>query len=215
MRPSCALAAFLCCVCLTACDRKSDIPESPAEIAKEAPVTAKNSPEMVHQQSSLVSADASTVTDFDRRLKEFVVLRDKADGGIGKLPDKATPKQIDVHQRELATAVAQSRAGARQGDVFMPSMQKYIRGVVQRVLGGPEGGNIKASLMDENPMKADVRVNARYPDTVPMSTMPPDILAALPTLTDDLEYRFVGNRLVLLDIRSHLIIDFVTDTFAL
>ena len=215
MRPSCALAAFLCCVCLTACDRKSDIPENPADIAKEAPVTAKTSPEMVHQQSSLVSADTSTVTDFDRRLKEFIVLRDKAAGGLTKLPDQATPKQIDVHQRDLAAAVSKARASARQGDVFMPAMQKYIRGVVQRVLGGPEGGNIKASLMDENPMKADVRINARYPDTVPMSTMPPDVLAALPTLTDDLEYRFVGNRLVLLDIRSHLIIDFVTDTFAL
>ena len=215
MRPSCALVAFLSCVCLTACDRKSDIPENPADIAKEAPVTARTSPEMVHQQSSLVSADTSTVTDFDRRLKEFIVLRDKADGGLTKLPDQATPRQIDVYQRDLAAAVAKARANARQGDVFMPAMQKYIRGVVQRVLGGPEGGNIKASLMDENPMKADVRINARYPDTVPMSTMPPDVLAALPTLTDDLEYRFVGNRLVLLDIRSHLIIDFVTDTFAL
>ena len=59
-------------------------------------------------------------------------------------------------------------------------------------------------------MGVKVAVNGRYPDAMPMSTMPPDMLAALPTLPEDLEYRFVGNRLMLLDVQSHLIIDFVT-----
>jgi hypothetical protein len=67
--------------------------------------------------------------------------------------------------------------------------------------------------MDENPMAARVAINERYPDTVPMSTMPPDVLSALPSLPDDLEYRFVGNRLILLDIRSHFVIDVVDNTF--
>jgi hypothetical protein len=81
------------------------------------------------------------------------------------------------------------------------------------VITGPDGAVIKASLMDENPMAARVAINERYPDTVPMSTMPPDVLAALPSLPSDLEYRFVGNRLILLDIRSHFVIDVVENTF--
>ena len=214
MRPSIAIVAVAICATI-GCDRKSDTPESPAEIAKEAPVTSKTSPELVHQQASLVSADSGTVSDFDRRVKDFVQLRDTLDRGLAMLPDKATPVQIDKHQRELGAAVARSRAQAKQGDVFVPGMQTYIRGVVRRVLGGPEGPRIKASLMDENPMQANVAINGRYPDTIPMSTMPPDVLAALPPLEKDLEYRFVGNRLVLLDIQSHLIIDFVTNTFDL
>lgn len=214
MRPSIAVVAVAICVTI-GCDRKSDTPESPAEIAKEAPVTSKTSPELIHQQTSLVSADTGTVSDFDRRVKDFVQLRDTLDRNVTKLPDKATPIQIDRHQRELAAAVARARAQAKQGDVFIPGMQTYIRGVVRRVLGGPEGPQIKASLMDENPMKADVSINGRYPDAIPMSTMPPDVLAALPPLGTDLEYRFVGNRLVLLDIQSHLIIDFVTNAFDL
>src|SRR4029079_8163791 len=142
-------------------------------------------------------------------------LRDTLDRDLPKLPDKATPTQIDKHQRELAAAVARARAQAKQGDVFVSGMQKYIRGVVRRVLDGAGGPQIKASLMDENPMKADVKITCGYPATIPMSTMPPDVLAALPPLGVDLEYRFVGTRLVLLDIQSHLIIDFVTDTFDL
>ena len=203
------------CVTITACDRKSDTPQSPAEIAKEAPVTSKTSPELIHQGSSLVSADASVVTDFDRRVKEFVQLRDRLVGDLPKLPDKAEPKQIDAHQRALLAAVGKERANAKQGDVFIPGMQKYVRGVVRRVLTGPEGANIKASLMDENPMSAKISVNSRYPDTVPMSTMPPDILAALPALPEELEYRFVGNRLILLDVQSHIIVDYVDNTFDL
>jgi hypothetical protein len=46
-----------------------------------------------------------------------------------------------------------------------------------------------------------------------MSTMPPDVLAALPKLPDDIQYRFVGNRLILFDVQSHLVVDFVDNTF--
>jgi hypothetical protein len=214
MRPSLAIVAVAICATI-GCDRKSDTPESPAEIAKEAPVTSKNSPELVHQQSSLVSADSGIVTDFDRRVKDFIQLRETLDRDLTKVPDKATPTQIDKHQRDLGVAVARSRAQAKLGDIFIPGMQTYIRGVVRRVLGGPEGPRIKASLMDENPMQVQFNVNDRYPDTIPMSTMPPDMLAALPPLGKDLEYRFVGNRLVLLDLQSHLIIDYVTNAFDL
>jgi hypothetical protein len=67
--------------------------------------------------------------------------------------------------------------------------------------------------MDENPVGTAIQVNGRYPDTVPLSTMPPDVLAALPPLPEDMEYRFVGNRLILLDTKAHIIVDFVADAF--
>jgi hypothetical protein len=54
-------------------------------------------------------------------------------------------------------------------------------------------------------------VNGRYPDGVPLTTMPPQVLAALPKLPPELEYRFIGERLVLLDGPAHLIVDFIQD----
>lgn len=214
MRPLSATVVVVLSVAIAACDRKSDLP-SPAEVAKEAPVTNKTSPDLVHQQTSLVAADSTTVQDFEQRVKDYIALRSNVEKDVGTLPDKATPRQIDTHQRELAAAIGKARSQSRQGDIFMPAMQKYIQGVVRRVIDGPEGAQIKASLMDENPMQVKLGVNARYPDTIPMSTMPPDVLAALPPLPEDLEYRFVGNRLILLDVRSHLIVDFVDNTFVL
>ena len=50
-------------------------------------------------------------------------------------------------------------------------------------------------------------VNARYPDQVPLSTMPPDVLENLPKLPKEVEYRFVGEHLILLDPDAHIVVD--------
>ena len=83
--------------------------------------------------------------------------------------------------------------------------------VMTESLEGPDGPALRDSIAEENPAGTPIKINGRYPDAVPMSTMPPDILAALPQLPEELEYRFVGDRLVLLDTKAHLIIDYVDD----
>ena len=79
------------------------------------------------------------------------------------------------------------------------------------VFGGPEGRQLKASIMDENPVGIKLTVNGRYPDTVPLSTVPPEVLQTLPQLAEDMEYRFIGDRLILLDTHAHVIADFIED----
>jgi hypothetical protein len=44
--------------------------------------------------------------------------------------------------------------------------------------------------------------------------MPPQVLAALPKLPQELEYRFVGARLILLDTHADIILDFVEGVLA-
>jgi hypothetical protein len=182
---------------------------------KDAPVTAKNQPQLVEKPSAIGAPGESIVTEFNRRINEYMALQENLAHTLKKLPKQATPLQIDANQRALLALVAKGRADAKQGDIFVPDMQTYIRALVRSVIAGPDGGKIKSSLMDENPMGVKIAVNTRYPDTIPLSTMPPDMLAALPKLPEDLEYRFVGNRLVLLDSRAHLIVDFVENTFDL
>ena len=43
---------------------------------------------------------------------------------------------------------------------------------------------------------------------LPLSTMPLQVLTALPKLEEGLEYRFAGDRLILMDTHANLIIDF-------
>ena len=47
-----------------------------------------------------------------------------------------------------------------------------------------------------------LKVNQPYPKAEPLSTVPPDVLKALPVLPEDLEYRFVGKHLILYDARA-------------
>ena len=46
---------------------------------------------------------------------------------------------------------------------------------------------------------------------MPVSTVPPQVLQTLPKLSEDMEYRFIGDRIVLLDAHAHLIADFIDD----
>ena len=58
-------------------------------------------------------------------------------------------------------------------------------------------------------MVLPIRVNGVYPDSVPLSTMPPKVLEALPRLPSLLEFRFVGERLILFDSDVRLVLDWV------
>ena len=62
--------------------------------------------------------------------------------------------------------------------------------------------------MDENPGRVRLHVNGRYPESVPVVTVPPQVLQGLPKLPEELEYRFVGDRLILLDVHADTIVDY-------
>jgi hypothetical protein len=131
---------------------------------------------------------------------------------LPKLPDEATPQQIDRNQRALERLIRNARVTAKPGDIFTPEARAVIKRLLASVFGGPEGKQLKASIMDENnadPAALKLRVNARYPDTVPLATVPHAVLQTLPELPEDLEYRFIGDWLILLDSHAHIIADFV------
>jgi hypothetical protein len=164
-----------------------------------------------HRVITLSPKETQAATVFTERVKEYLVLHRKMEASLPKLPKEATPEQLDKNQRGLWSLISAERADAKPGEFFTPAMQGLVRRTMKAVLGGPDGKTIRASIMDENPGVPNLKVNDRYPDTVPLSTMPPPVLEPLPKLEEDLEYRFVGERLVLVDAHAHLIVDFTED----
>jgi hypothetical protein len=151
--------------------------------------------------------DAPQLAEFRKRVDEFVTLHRKLEGNLPELPKEATPDEIDRNQRAFMTLVASSRAKARQGDVMTPPAQAYIRDVLKRLLGPAQARGLRDAIEDDNPGPVKLTINGRYPDQVPLSTMPPEVLEALPALPEQLEYRFVGDALILLDQHAHVVID--------
>lgn len=188
------------------CAREEAPPPPPA--TAESPAGAEPTERVV---GPLSEADAAALATMNDRLKAYVDLHAEIERTLPKLSDNATPKEIDDNQRLFEGKLRAARASAQQGDLFTPAARPVITRLLRAVFGGPDGQQLKASIMDENPVDAVVAVNARYPDAVPMSTVPPEVLQTLPRLTEDMEYRFIGDDLILLDTHAHVIADYIDD----
>jgi hypothetical protein len=148
---------------------------------------------------------------FLARVDGYMAVHAAASESLPPLPSGATAEQIDARQRALARTIEGRRAQASPGDVFTSDARAYFRSTLRRVLSAPEGPQLLAAIMDENPGRAQLRINGRYPETLPLSTVPYQVLAALPPLPEALEYRFIGARLVLFDAHAHLVVDYMDD----
>ena len=160
-------------------------------------------------QNPPVNPNAKTIAEFTKRVEDYAALHKKLESTLPALSKESTPQQIDGHQRNLAGLIAKERVTAKQGDLFTVEMQAMVRELVKQVFAKGDAKLLRASIMDENPGPVKLTVNGRYPDTVPMASMPTDVLKGLPPLPEALEYRFVGETLVLFDSHAHTIADFV------
>jgi hypothetical protein len=146
--------------------------------------------------------------EFKKRVEAYAEMSKALADSLPKLSKDATPQQIDQDQRTFEKVIVRARADAKPGDLFIPEMQTYVRTLLAGVFEGPLGTSERKAVHDE-PHPVRPTINTRYPDEVPLATMPPKLLANLPTLPDQLEYRFVYNDLILMDVHAHVILDVV------
>lgn len=170
------------------------------------PLTFNSADSSVPPQAA--NRDAQTLTDFQTRVKSYLAMRQKLLVGRPTLPDKATPDQVEAYQRALGDLIIAARKGARKGELFGGDMTVLVRRLLGPIFKGPDGAAIRNAILEE-PQPLVPTINTRYPDDVPVSTMPPEILKALPKLEEILEFRFVGRHLILMDVPAHLIVDIV------
>jgi hypothetical protein len=163
----------------------------------------------------ITEADSKALATMNDRLKEYLEMRKRFEQSLPKLPKEATPEQIDHNQRTLQKLVQDARATAKPGDIFTPEAQPVIKRLLASVFEGADGKQLRASIVDDEDAVTVARlkptVNSRYPDDMPLSAVPAQILQTLPKLTEELEYRFIGDTLILLDVGAHVIADFIDD----
>jgi len=164
-------------------------------------------------KGSHVNPDAGLVADFKKRVDEYVKVREKAEAAAPvNLQEKSKPAQINAAEKNIAQKVRDARPAAKAGDIFTPATQAMFRRLLQpSMTKGPDAADNKAIVKDDAPAAKQVpfKVNAEYPKDVPLSTVPPDVLLALPTLPKDVQYRFAGKHLLLFDSKANIIVDFM------
>ena len=157
-----------------------------------------------------VNPRAEVLSHFQDRIDSYMQLREKAVSGVKKLDETMNPAQVTARQQSLGRAIANARATARPGDIFFPEVAELIKEAVRRDFRRRPAKE-RAAAVASVPKAPAVGINDPYPAAVPLATVPPKLLAELPRLPEELEYRFLGGRLILRDVDANLVIDFVVD----
>jgi hypothetical protein len=160
-------------------------------------------------QPQKVNADAQLQLEFKQRIDDYMKLHERLEKQSPPLKKTDEPAQIQASQDGLAGALRAARSNAKQGDIFTPAIAQLFRRLMYPEVHGTDGAQTKKIMKEDAPAAISLKVNARYPDTAPLPTVPPNLLANLPQLPKDLEYRVVNNALILRDVHANLIVDFI------
>jgi hypothetical protein len=156
-----------------------------------------------------VNEDAQILAALDKRIRDYSALHEKLEATLPALEKEAAPAQVERHQDALAALLLKARPDAKYGDVFGPTARALIRRLLARALAGSDGEKLRQAIMEDNPGHRPVEVNGRIPDDLPRSTLPVQVLQMLPRLTEAVEYRFLGRRLLLVDEHALIVVDYV------
>ena len=167
------------------------------------------------QQSSTpapaTASDAKVIAEFKDKVDAYDKLRQELARKAPPLKKTDDPAEIALAEKALAQHIKAARAGARPGDILTPPTQRVFKRLLSPTLKGDEGVENKTVLKEDRPPseKIPFAVNAAYPKDQPLSTVPPDILKALPPLPEAVQYRFAGKHLLLYCTRGNLIVDYM------
>jgi hypothetical protein len=153
--------------------------------------------------------------EFQSLIQRYMAIRQQATTSVPPLPSQVKDPAIIVqHQQDLALAIRALRPDAQRGDIFT----RKVRTLIANIINSKTNESARAAILGEGNPRSDasltaisLAVNATYPSAAPLSTMPFSLLVELPKLPTELEFRFVGHELILLDRGASIIVDIMTD----
>jgi len=152
----------------------------------------------------------SALKDFETRLNGYVALRAKLAKELKPLSPTPSASDLAARQESLAAALRQSRKMAKQGDLIPTTVATQLRNVVKADFQQRTPDARQAAFSEVANAGTPV-INRTYPAEAALPTVPPLLLAKLPVLPDNLQYRFIDRHLVILDGDTELIIDYVSN----
>jgi len=153
------------------------------------------------------SAKSIAPTSFQDRLEEYVRLRRQIAELLQaeELAGDGTDASVRI---ALASAIGEARHDARMGDVFGPEVAARMQQIVWTDMTN-RAPREREAILSEVPVVPRARVNDLYPDGAPLATTPPLLLRQLEPLPPELQYRFLEDAMILLDVDAGLIVDVI------
>jgi hypothetical protein len=151
-----------------------------------------------------------SLQDFERRLVDYLNLRRALSDRLMPLAPTADARELASRQADLAAALRAARAAAKPGDLVPPAVATWIHALILEDFMKRSAADERATFT-EVPAAARPAINRTYPSNAALPTVPPLLLLRLPRLPDNLQYRFYGRHLVLLDGDVQIIVDYIAN----
>ena len=162
-------------------------------------------------QQATVNPLAQAMVDFKKRVDAYLALRNEITKKYPEVKETGDPAKIHQREKNLGKAIALARANAKAGDVFGPEMSHYLRKILLDDWNSRSPADRKA-ILAELPPGLVLKVNQPYPGNLPLASVPSKLLAQLPTIPEELEYRLIDRRVLLRDRDANLIVDVLVGT---
>ena len=114
---------------------------------------------------------------------------------------------------ELANRIRQARRNPQEGIVFDAEVGRILRSRIHTLLRDQQIDvfDILTDILEEPPADSErPQINERFP-WIWASAVPRCVWGVLPEVPEELEYRFAGFDLVLIDIHAELVVDILRD----
>jgi hypothetical protein len=149
---------------------------------------------------------ARALMDFVDRVTEYVEIRREVTAGIDGPAFCSDPEELSrqVHQR--AAAIRAARPLAAEGTIFTPRVADFFRARLDRA--GQTAIDATPGADGDDTVVLEVYTVLPWSVGTPASAR---LVSVLPLLPDELQYRFVGRDLVLLDVDLNLVVDILRE----
>jgi hypothetical protein len=160
-----------------------------------------------HAQTLEVSGP---VREFIAAAGDYAAMHRRIERSQPPLEISAAPDSIVLAIESMASAIRTARAGAGQGALFTPELAGELRARISQSLlaHAITAEEVRESARTDgiDPGLAVLRVNGSFPWRFASAVLP-CVIQALPPLPPELQYRFVDDQLVLVDVHASLIVD--------
>ena len=157
-----------------------------------------------------VNARAAGMQDFQVRLQAYLDLRARLVKPLKPLATTPSAAELESRQNALAASIKQARALAKPGDLVPPVVAAQIAATIRDDFARRNATDERATF-SEVPNAPRPAINQTYPADAALPTVPPLLLLNLPRLPDNLQYRFWGRHLLLLDADAQIILDYMAN----
>ena len=160
------------------------------------------------------TADETPVLEtFNEQVAAYLRLQDAVRRQLGMERLFLDPEDLFTAIRSMQAGIRAARPDARPGSMFTPAVAALIRTRLQQRLVACDYAveDVLLFLNEERmPGAPAPKVNGPFPWMIG-SAMWPTLLAVLPSLPPQLQYRFYDRDLVLIDVDADLVVDVLKD----